>query len=287
MSKLGTGSRLNDNKTRHDLLEPFAINELAKVFTKGNFKYPEPPHNWLHGMKWSKCVASLKRHINAFERGEDFDFDPECKDCQAGTCLSHTGLYHMAHAAWNCLALVSYYKWFPQGDDRLINVIPKPKIGLDIDEVLCDWIGDWCKYWSIDTPTAWFFDYKIPERFEQMKRDGILNDFYLGLKPRIDPKDIHFEPHAYVTSRPIPTEITMEWIRIHGFPQRPVITIPVGKSKVDAIKEAGIDIFVDDRYDNFEELNRAGICCFLMDGPHNQRYDVGFKRIKSLKELKF
>ena len=44
--------------------------------------------------------------------------------------------------------------------------------------------------------------------------------------------------------------------------------------------------FVDDKFENFVELNKNGICCFLMDAPHNQRYDVGHKRIKSLKELK-
>lgn len=286
MSKLGTGSRLNDSKTRHDLFEPFAINEVAKVFTKGQVKYPTPPHNWLHGMNWSKCLASLKRHINAFERGEDFDYDPNCKDCQEGTCVNHTGLYHMAHAAWNCLALVSYYKYFPQGDDRIHTILPKPKIGLDIDEVICDWVGAWIKYWKMDVPTSWFFDYDITKRFEEMRNKGTLNQFYLDLKPRINPADIPFEPHCYVTSRPVPTFITQTWLALHGFPLRPVITVKVGESKVEAIKNSDVDIFVDDRYDNFEELNRAGICCFLLDSPHNQRYDVGYRRIKSLKELK-
>ena len=62
-------------------------------------------------------------------------------------------------------------------------------------------------------------------------------------------------------------------------------TVEVGHSKVDIIKESGIEIFVDDRFDNFVELNKAGICCYLFDAPHNRRYDVGYKRIKSLKEL--
>jgi uncharacterized HAD superfamily protein len=58
-------------------------------------------------------------------------------------------------------------------------------------------------------------------------------------------------------------------------------------SKIDVAKESGIDIFVDDRFENFVELNNAGICCYLFDSPHNRRYDVGHKRIKSLSELKF
>ncbi len=42
----------------------------------------------------------------------------------------------------------------------------------------------------------------------------------------------------------------------------------------------------DDKYETFVEMNKAGILCFLYDAPHNQRYDVGFKRIKNLSELK-
>ena len=45
-----------------------------------------------------------------------------------------------------------------------------------------------------------------------------------------------------------------------------------------------ISVFLE-RFKNFVELNNAGICCFLFDAPHNRRYDVGYKRIKSLSEL--
>ena len=59
-----------------------------------------------------------------------------------------------------------------------------PKIGLDIDEVLCDWIGGWMAYYNIkEVPTAWYWDRKIGERFAEMKEAGTLNSFYAGLKP--------------------------------------------------------------------------------------------------------
>lgn len=57
-----------------------------------------------------------------------------------------------------------------------------------------------------------------------------------------------------------------------------------GQSKVDAAKES-VDVFVDDSYEHFVDLNRNGIFCYLFDAPHNRRYDVGFRRIKSLNEL--
>lgn len=35
----------------------------------------------------------------------------------------------------------------------------------------------------------------------------------------------------------------------------------------------------------YYDKNKAGICTYLYDRPHNHRYDVGHKRIYSLKEL--
>ncbi len=37
---------------------------------------------------------------------------------------------------------------------------------------------------------------------------------------------------------------------------------------------------------NFRDLNNAGIFTYLFDCKHNQRYDVGAKRIYSLSEIK-
>lgn len=277
------GLRFNTGKVRLDLLEPYAIEQLGQVFTKGALKYTD--HNWKKGMAWSKMLASMKRHILAFESGQDFDYDKNCEECKAGTCKNHTGLHHMAHAAWNALGLVSYQKIYPQGDDRQHSYLGHPKIGLDIDEVLCDWVGGWVEHWKIDRPKSWFFDRNISDKFKEMKDQGILDDFYSKLKPIIKPEEIPFEPHCYVTSRPVDSRVTEKWLDIHGFPSRPVITVGLGQSKVDVIKAAGVDIFVDDRFDNFVELNKAGICTFLYDSDHNQRYDVGYKRIKSLAEL--
>ena len=261
--------RFNEDKLRYDLLEPYAIEQLAHVFTMGSKKYA--PFNWLKGMEWSKMAASLKRHLAAFEKGEDFD-----KESQ---------LLHMAHVAWNALALVSYYKYCPQYDDRLHTLLPQKKIGLDIDEVLANWLPDWCNYWGLEVPTSWFFDRDIMNKFEKMKEEGKLDGFYLNLKPLIKPEEIPFEPHCYVTSRPVDSSITEKWLDMHGFPARPVITVGIGQSKVQALKDVGVDIFVDDRYENFVECNKGGICTYLFDQPHNQRYNVGYKRIKSLKEL--
>jgi hypothetical protein len=289
--KLGQGSRLNDNKIRHDLFEPFAINELAKVFTKGQLKYPDPPHNWLYGMDWSKCLASLKRHINAFERGEDFDFDSNCEDCKKGECKNHTGLFHMAHAAWNALALVSYTKFFPQGDNRLHHVLPTKRIGLDIDDVICSWVTEWANLQGIPTPTCWNFDYELAEKFKFMnvREENFLmsplEEFYLNLPVKEDPKNIPFIPECYITHRPVSKELTELWLKQNGFPLKPVFQVTNREEKLQVAKDMNLDIFVDDNFDTYMMMNRGGICAYLYDALHNQRHDVGYRRIKSLKEL--
>lgn len=275
------GKRYNKGKIRYDLIEPFALEELAKVFTKGAEKYED--NNWLKGMKWSKMRASLGRHLAAYDKNEDFDFDPTCEDCIKGTCVNHTGLYHIAQVAWNALGILSYYKHYPEGDDRYKKTTKK--IGLDIDEVLCDWVNPWCKKFNLEKPTSWFFQRDIMKHFDELGKTGELDKFYLDLPPLMKPSDIPFEPHCYVTSRPVSGEITEQWLDKNGFPTKPVITVKPGESKVQVMKEAGVEVFVDDRYENFEDLNKNGILCYLWDCAHNQRYNVGYKRIKSLKEI--
>jgi 5'(3')-deoxyribonucleotidase len=265
----GEGLRFNEGKIRMDLLEPWAIEKLAEVFTVGAKKYA--PNNWLKGMAWSKVTASLKRHLLEYEKGVDYD--------------EETGLLHAQHIAWNAMALLSYFKHYPEGDDRLHTFLPQRRIGLDIDDVLADWTGEWAKLQGIDRPNAWQFDRAIVDKFDKMKYDGSLDEFYMNLPVLTKPEDIPFEPVCYVTSRPIDSKVTEAWLDKMGFPAAPVCTVGIHGSKVDCIKANNVDIFVDDRFENFVELNKAGICTFLFDRLHNQRYDVGFKRIKSLKEL--
>jgi len=260
------GLRYNEGKTRHDLTPIFAQEQYATVLTKGSLKYAE--RNWEQGMKWSKVTASLKRHLNAFENGEDYD--------------KETGLLHTAHIMCNAAFLTEYYKIYPQGDDRPHKYLKKAKIGLDIDEVLADWVGHWTKHHKQEIPENWNFDRDIKSKFESLQND---KDFWLSIPVKTNPKDIPFEPHCYITSRSIPKEWTEEWLDKNGFPTLPVYSIGHGISKVETVKKSGVDIYVDDRFENFVQLNNAGICCFLFDAPHNRRYEVGFKRIKSLKEL--
>lgn len=259
---VGAGLRLNQGKTRYDLNPIFATEQMAKVMTLGSLKYA--PRNWERGMSWTSVIASLKRHLAAIERGEDYD--PE------------SGLLHSAHVMTNAAFLTEYYKIFPQGDDRPINLMAEKRVGVDIDDVLADFIGGVMEIKpEMENRSVFWNDPMIDVDFLKDNKD-----FWMGLKPLAKLEDFHFEPVCYITSRPVPTEWTVEWLNKHGYPKAPVITT---YDKVAAAKEYKLDVFIDDSLKNYLKLNKAGILCYLMDSTHNRRYNVGHKRIKSLNEL--
>lgn len=262
------GLRYNEGKLRLDLVPSSANKGIAEVLTFGAKKYAE--NNWRKGMKWSTVIASLERHLLAIKECQDYDYE--------------SSLLHIDHVLTNAAFLKEYYKIAPQFDDRMHHYLNLPKIGLDIDEVICDWVGAWTKKFGHDIPENWNFSYKNWDRFNNIPSEE-LNKFYLSIPPKISPNDIPFEPHCYITSRSVPIELTKEWIEKNKFPTVPVYSVGFGKSKIAVAKESGIDIFVDDRFENFVELNNAGICTFLLDAAHNRRYEVGYKRVMSLKDL--
>ncbi len=269
-TNLDKGLRFNEGKLRYDLLHPVAEKGLVEVLTMGANKYAE--RNWELGMKWSKIISSLKRHIAKIEAGEDYD--PE------------SGLLHADHVQANAHFLSAYYKIYPQGDDRPHSYLNNKRIALDIDDVLADWAGEWAKLHGIERPKSWAFDRAIIQKFDAMQYHGTLDDFYANLPVLTRPEDIPFEPVAYVTSRPVSSAITEAWLDKNGFPAAPVYTVGLHGTKVEVLRDiVKADIFVDDRWDNFLELNKAGIFTYLFTALHNERYEVGHKRLNSLKDL--
>lgn len=268
-SDKGDAVRLNQGKLRYDLVNPQAHEDMVQVLTDGAEKYNS--RNWEKGFSWTSVLASLKRHISAFERGEDYD--PE------------SGRLHLSHAACNVHFLNSFYYIFPQGDDRPKPHLKRYNVGLDIDGLLANFSKAWNKrYPEIDiNPNSWYFDYEITDRFNKMKKDGVLDDFYLSLEMMVKPEEIPFDPKCYITSRPVDSRITQMWLKANGYPTRKVITVPVGESKVKVAKDNGVEIFVDDNFDNFMDMNENDILCYLFDRPWNKKYDVGHLRVENLK----
>lgn len=256
---MSNGLRFDTGKTAHDLLPPHAMDVLAKVLTFGAKKYA--PNNWMKGMAWSRIIGPLKRHLNAIERGEDYD--PE------------TGLLHSAHVMCNAAFLTEYYKIFPQGDDRATFVNTKQRVGIDIDDVLADFLGAYCARYNLKKPSAWMFDQFWDERYEEIIADP---DFYRDLPTIMAPNDLPFEPTVYITSRDERVKNkTLQWL--FDYNKYPVAPVVFTKDKLPACKEHKVDIFIDDKYDTFHHLNHNGVFCYLFDASHNQRYNVGHRRI--------
>jgi len=270
----GSGMRFNQGKLRYDLVHPKAHEDMVDVLTYGATKYKS--RNWEAGLSWTSIIASLKRHLAAIEAGEDYDIG------EGGS-----GKLHIANLACNAHFLNAFYYDFPQGDDRPKKFLKIPKIGIDIDGVLADFTSSWCELYPDvhQSPTSWYMDRKMLERFNNMRDNNTLDDFYLSIKPLVKAENLSFEPHCYITSRPVSKEITEQWLDKHAFPCRTVYSIDIKKSKVVLAKEAGVEIFIDDSYDNFVDLNNNGIFTYLYTAPWNLKYDVGHMRINSLSEL--
>lgn len=268
--KSGTGLRYNDGKLRYDLFHPYSMEQLAKIFTMGANKYAE--RNWEKGMKWTTVIASLKRHLAAIERGEDYD--------------KESGLLHSSHVEWNAHALTAYYKIFPQGDDRPKAFLNNFKVGLDIDGILANFTGgiiDECdEKHKEHIPFSWA-DPIIVSKFHAVREN---KEFWLNLKPLISGKEMPFEPSCYITARSIDKEVTQAWLDKHHFPNAPLYCVGPNESKVNTALKAGINLFIDDHYGNFVDMNKAGIFTLLYTAPYNKKYEVGHMRVDSLQEFK-
>ena len=243
---------------RYDLLPVNGINEVNKVLTEKLKKYDK--NEWKYGLPWSEVLSSLKKHLNEFELGNDYN---------------QHGLLNIAYVAMNALILCDFYKSFPQGDDRVL--FPnKPIIALDIDDVCLDFIGGFEKKTGKKLNPYWNGTYEMGSLLDELSKD---KEFWTTLETLHKPS---FEPDLYITSRSIPVEWTKENLEKNGFPCAPVYCVPWNTSKVDLLKEHNVSILIDDKYANFKEATEAGVFCYLMDSPSNKHYNVGHHRIYNL-----
>lgn len=97
------GEIMTDNPgIRLDLIPKSLLVELGKVYTEGAKKYS--PNNWRKGLKFTRCIGPIKRHLNKWIRGE-------VRDQEIDT-------HHLANVVWNCASLIEYEQTHPELDDR-------------------------------------------------------------------------------------------------------------------------------------------------------------------------
>lgn len=83
-------------KGRYDLISPFALERIARVYEKGSIKYED--RNWEKGSPFSRTLDSALRHVVQYMMGmRDED--------------------HLAQAAWNIMAIMHLEQTMPHLDD--------------------------------------------------------------------------------------------------------------------------------------------------------------------------
>lgn len=250
------------NNIRYDLIPVQGILEVSKVLTK---KLEEHQKNeWKYGISWTEVLSTLKKHLTEFELGHDF---------------TEEGLLHMAHVASQALILCEFYKIFPQGDDRQITPLTKNVVGVDLDDTIFDFCGEYQRRFGVKLSDYWNGDYNMSENLKKLQED---KDFWINL-PVIT--EVPFEIDYYITARSIPVEWTQEAIQRNNLPKAPIYSLPWNVSKISTLKELGITVMIDDKYATFKECKESGIFCYLVTTDANKRYEVGHHRIKSLSEL--
>ena len=85
-------------KDRYDLLPVGPINTIVQVYNFGAVKYAD--ENWRKGIPFKDAFAALMRHVEAARGGEWIN--------------EESGLPHMAHAAWWCIALLEFANTHPE-----------------------------------------------------------------------------------------------------------------------------------------------------------------------------
>lgn len=146
-------------------------------------------------------------------------------------------------------------------------------IYLDIDDVVAEFQGGYCKRFKKRPPTSWDENKEEMNNHLQILRKDKF--FWLQLPVKYRP---NFQPKGYLSARSIPKSWTYQFMCINDLPGRRNITqVPWNVSKIDKLKALKCDIFIDDKIETFEECNKHGIFCLLMDASHNQSYETPYR----------
>lgn len=87
-----TGGQKGQKPARMGSLDPWALLQVAEVAGFGEAKYARL--NYMKGYEWHLNYDAMQRHLGLFWSGQDLD--------------EESGLPHLAHAAWHCLALLAF-----------------------------------------------------------------------------------------------------------------------------------------------------------------------------------
>lgn len=139
------------------------------------------------------------------------------------------------------------------------------RIGIDIDDCLADFIGAYKKYFDTDNNPDLLQDHKITWNVQNILRKD--RDFWINLPVK---NTLNFVPELYCTKRINPKAWTKLWLKLNGFPDRPVYQMyNQNGNKADMIK-GRVDVFIDDSFNNVLKCNKSGVPALLYHTESNQ-----------------
>lgn len=97
-----TGGEKGSKLCQIGAVDPLAIMKVGEIAGFGCSKYAR--YNFTKGYRWSLSFDAMMRHMLLFWNRQDND--------------EESGLPHLAHAAWHCLALLTFSLRKRGTDDR-------------------------------------------------------------------------------------------------------------------------------------------------------------------------
>ena len=131
------------------------------------------------------------------------------------------------------------------------------RIALDIDEVLADFWGEYCKHFDTENNPKELEEHRITKNVYLLRNN---RDFWLNI-PVVN--RINFTPQLYCTKRIIPKCWTKRWLQLNGFPDAPIYQMLYQQgNKADMIK-GKCDILIDDSLSNVLKCHKSGLPALL------------------------
>lgn len=151
------------------------------------------------------------------------------------------------------------------------------RIGLDIDDCLADFWGAYCKYFDVEHNPKMAEDAVITKNVQNILSKD--KNFWLSLEVLNFPD---FIPELYCTKRINNKRWTKEWLKINGFPERPVYQMYYQYGNKASMLKGRVDVFIDDSIRNVIACNKSGVVTLLLNNERNEEFPM-FK-VYSLKK---
>lgn len=176
-------------------------------------------------------------------------------------------------------------------------------VGFDIDGVLTDEFADGANIWqqeveayfpglvllepSFAFTTAYGLSRAEVDEFMEARANAIFSKVppQVGCKELLDELvEMDFTIHIITARDDCYKEVTKEWLEKH---ELPYAGLWFRESKGVLCRALGIEMFVDDYWENCVDIRNHGVVSLLMSAHHNQTYAVeeGIHRVDNWQEI--